>query len=386
VAICAALATVVLAAGPVQAAPANALSVSGQPRWVVKALNAEEAWKATKGAGVTVALLEGRVDGGVPELKGRVIQGPDMTATVYGDEKSAPGNATALASLIAGNGRDGGVLGIAPQARVLSIPVVAEKLPGEFIDPQEAPGASSDGPLARGIRYAANHGAAVISVPVGRFEVERLDRDAVSYALSRGVVIVASVGDGGQSDHARQTGTSYWMFPAGYPGVVGVGAVDRKGKGVESSSDNLSVLVAAPGTDLPVTLPGGKHALRSGSGPASALVAGVVALKKAKYPNLTPDLVARALTSTSRPHPRTGYDDKVGFGVVDAAAALTKAGQLAGYTGAVAVEDDLHFGNGALSQGPTRPGPDPVRLWIYGIGVLLGLGSFAVAAVVLGRR
>lgn len=373
IAFCAALASAVLVAAPATAAP-----VKEQPRWVVKALNAEAAWKTTKGAGVTVALLEGRVDGGVPELKGRVSQGPDMTATVYAGAKSAPGDATAMASLIAGNGRGGGVLGVAPEAKVLSIPVKA-KAGGSS-------GESSDGPLARGIRYAANHGAAVISVPIGRYEVERIDRDAVSYALSKGVVIVAAVGDGGQSAYAHETGSSYWMFPAGYPGVVGVAAVDRQGKGAAFSSDNQSVLVAAPGTDLPVTLPGGGHAVRSGTGPASALVAGAVALIKAKYPNLPPELVVRALASTSHPHPPAGYDDKVGFGIVDAAAALAKAGQLSRYAATVSVEDDLHFGDGSLAEGPSRPGPDPWKLWIYGIGVFLGLGSCAIAAVTLGRR
>jgi hypothetical protein len=72
--------------------------------------------------------------------------------------------------------------------------------------------------------------------------------------------------------------------------------------------------------------------------------------------------------------------------VVDAAAALAKAGELARYASAVPVEDDRHFGDGESGQEPARPGPDPVRLWIYGLGVVVGIGAFAAAVAVIGRR
>ncbi|MEZ0076734.1 S8 family serine peptidase [Planotetraspora sp. GP83] len=381
--LCAALASALLA-GPAPAGPA--LAEPGGERWALDAVNAEKAWKVTRGEGVTVAVLgAARPDGGIPELKDKVLYGPDMTGRVFGG--LVPGDAeTALASLIVGSGRDGGIAGVAPGARVMSIPVAEPKPDGNFLDPEAETGVPQDRPVARGIRYAANHGATVICLPISDYGVDRTDREAISYALSRGVVLVASVGDGGQSEYARQTGTSYWKFPAGYPGVVGVAAVDRQGRKAESSSDNLSVLVAAPGVDVPVALAGGSHGTISGTPASSALVAGIAALIKAKYPDMAPELVSRALTSASRPHPRAGYDDKVGFGVVDAAAALTKAAELAGYTRTVPVRDDLHFGKGPVSEGPARPGPDPVRLWIYAIAVVLGLGGFAAGAVALSRR
>ncbi|GLW97774.1 S8 family serine peptidase [Microtetraspora sp. NBRC 16547] len=351
------------------AAPASA--AQGGDRTVLDAVNAEKAWKVTKGEGAIVAVLDGRVDDGASELKGRVEHGPDMTGTVYGTAKSPPGQATATASLIAGDGSGGGAWGVAPRARILSIPVISESPTAGFVDPQAEPDIAIDTPLARAIRHAANNRASVISIPAGSYSVGRMDRDAISYALSRGVVIVSGVGDGG--DH--------WRFPAGYPGVVGVAAAGKNAP----TSTNLSVLVAAPGVDLPVALPGGGHGRGTGSGPASAVVAGVVALIKARYPDLKPELVARALTSTSR-RGAPGYDKKTGFGVVDAAAALARAGELGGYDRTVRVNEDLHFGDGRLAPGPVRPGADPVRLWIYGIGVLLGVGAFAAAAVCLTRR
>ncbi|WP_067178848.1 S8 family serine peptidase [Microtetraspora niveoalba] len=360
-------------AAPGHAAPLSlpAVSAPGGEHAVLDAVNAEKAWKVTRGDGVLVAVLDGRVDDTASELKGRVEQGPDMTGTVFGRATSPPGEATSAASLIAGDGSGGGTWGVAPRARVMSIPVISETPAAGFVDPQAEPGAAIDSPLARAIRHAANNRASVINIPSGSYTVGRMDRDAISYALSRGVVIVSGVGDGG--DH--------WRFPAGYPGVVGVAAA---GKGTPSGA-NLSVLVAAPGVDLPVALPGGGHGRRTGSGPASAVVAGVAALIKARYPDLKPELVARALTSSSR-REGAGYDKKTGFGVVDAAAALARAGELGGYERAVPVEEDLHFGDGRLAPAPERPGPDPVRLWIYGIGVFLGVCAFTAAVAALTRR
>ncbi|GIH69335.1 S8 family serine peptidase [Sphaerimonospora thailandensis] len=379
-----------LAAGPAAAEPGG-----DARRWAMDAVNAPAAWRVTKGSGVTVALLGAdRPDEGVPELRGRVTQGPDMTGLDRADGAYGDGpvgrDGTAIASLIAGSGRGGGISGVAPEARVLVIPVVARETGqpsgGGFVEPDPGPGLLDDTPFARGIRFAANQGAAVIFLPAPHYGVSRAEREAVSYALSRGVVLVASVGDGGRSEYARRNGTSYWRFPAGYPGVVGVAAVDRQGRGTPESSDNLSALVAAPGAGVPVAVPGGGSGTASGTGMAGAIVAGTAALIKAKYPDMPPELVSRALTSTSRPHPRAGYDDKVGFGVVDAAAALTKAGELRGYARTAGVRDDAHFGGGRLSGAPERPGPDPVRLWVYGIAAALGVVGFGVAVGALARR
>ncbi|MBP2707617.1 S8 family serine peptidase [Microbispora sp. RL4-1S] len=374
-AVCAVLAGVLLIAGPAHAEPA-----AGDDRWALDALNAATAWKTSRGAGVIVAVLgDSHPDGGVRELRGRVEKGPDLSTLTIGDDIPLGDRSTGLASLIAGTAS-----GMAPEARVLSIPVNAR--PAEALADPEEDAALADSPLARGIRFAVNSGASVICLPSSRYGINRMERDAVAYALARGAVLVAAVGDDGQSAYTRQTGTSYWRFPAGYPGVVGVAAVDRKGAKAGASSDNLSVLVAAPGAEVPAARRGGGRDTLSGTDVASALVSGVVALIKAKYPDIRPELVARALTSTSRPHPPAGYDDKVGFGVVDAAAALGKAGELLEYGRSAPVDDDAHFGKGAVFRAPARPGPDPVRLWIYGIAIAAGIGGFAAGVIALTRR
>jgi subtilisin family serine protease len=123
-----------------------------------------------------------------------------------------------------------------------------------------------------------------------------------------------------------------------------------------------------------------------GTSSATALVSGVAALIKAKYPDISPQMVSQALTSTATSVPTAGYDDHVGFGVVDAGAALTKAGQLVAGAAEVPAVEDQHFGKGPLVQEPPRPGPAPLRLWLYGGGLLGGLLAFAGAVIMLVRR
>jgi subtilisin family serine protease len=381
------VAALALLAGPV-AAPVAA-DVREDQRWVLEALGAEQAWKVTRGAGVTVALVDGEVDAQVAELRGRVTTGPAAgSAEPGGSDGAEPAgrrHGTAMASLIAGAGRgDGGLLGVAPEARILSLPLVLD---------EEVPAASDedlrtrgDSPLARAIRYATDHGAKVVSMSLGAYGPHRAEREAVSYALSRGVVLVAAAGNDGDSEHTERAGTSFWSFPAGYSGVIGVGAVDRHGKPAPFSSDNLSVLVSAPGVDVPVVTPGGTYGPSEGTSSAAALVAGVAALIKAEYPKMPPDMVARAIASTADSGPVPGYDEYVGFGTVDAGKALARAGELMAAATPVPVDEGRRFGGGALPEEAPRPGADPFRLWLYGAGLVLGVLAFAGAVVVLTRR
>ncbi|MEV0623828.1 S8 family serine peptidase [Nonomuraea sp. NPDC050404] len=359
--------------------------VREQQQWVLDALNVEQAWSVTKGENVTVAVVDSAVDTKVKELKGRVSAGPDMTSSTVTRELPPGRHGTAMAGLIAGSGEDDGLIGVAPGARILSLPLVIDDEPGVSIPPLEEEGSTAESPLARALRYAANQGAQVISMSIGSYGPVRSEREAVSYALSKGVVLVAAVGNDGQTQYAKEKGTSYWSFPAGYPGVIGVAATDKQGRRATFSSDNLSVQVSAPGVQVPVLKRGNGYELSEGTSSAGALVAGVAALIKSRYPDLPPEQVAQALSSSARGRPASGYDDQTGFGVVDAAAALNAAERLTSAKRGV-TPGMQHFGQGEDSPVPTRPGADPLRLWLYGGGVLLALVIFCGAIVVLHQR
>lgn len=378
-----------VAAPALAAPPGDDANVRETQRWVLEMLHAKQAWKVTKGSGVTVALVDSGVDDQVAELRGRVVSGPDMGPVPFDRTKPDAGrHGTAMASLIAGAGKgEKGLLGIAPEATILSLPLILEERPrdGSAL-PETNLRSRGDSPLARAIRYGADNGAKVISMSLGAYGPHRSEREAVSYALSRGVVLVAAVGNDGDSEYAMDKATSFWNFPAGYPGVIGVGAVDELGRPAMFSSDNLSVLVSAPGVGVPVALPGGEYGSSEGTSSATALVAGVVALIKAKYPDISPQLVARALSSTAAAGPAAGYDDHLGFGIVDAEAALAAAGRLVAARVEVPVPESSHFGDGTLPTEPGRPGPNPLWLGLYATGLAGGLLAFAAAVMMLNRH
>lgn len=375
----AACATVVMLAGP-----ARADAVRNTQMWVLDALHAQAAWRTTQGRGVTVAVLDSGVNPAVSDLAGSVITGPDYTGV--GTSPSNPHwgvHGTWMASLIAGHGHGGGgdgILGVAPRSKVLSIRVVTDPKDPGYRKYEHESDSRVQHALANAIRYATTHHAVVISMSLGYGAPSRPVRDALQYALDRGVVVVASSGNSGETASARQQGHAPYSFPADYPGVLGVGAVARNGSAARFSSYNLSVEVAAPGVKVPAEGRDGQYWLVSGTSPACALTAGVAALIKSRYPRLPPALVDQAITSSTRNRPRGGYDDQVGFGTADAVAALAAAGRLA---------HDSAAGRGAgvaarFGGGPASVPPVPVpprgagQLVAY---LVLAFGSLVLTAV-----
>jgi subtilisin family serine protease len=367
------------------ALPAQADTIRSGQQWVLNMLAVSSVWSQSQGGGVTVAVIDSGVDGKVSDLAGQVTSGPDFTgvATKASDPNWGV-HGTWMASLIAGHGHDGGgsgVIGIAPAARLLSIRVIPDRNDRRYGAYEHEPESRIQRSLADGINYAVHTGAQVISMSIGYSAASTEVREALLNALGHGVVVVASAGNSGSSSGSVHDGQAPESFPADYPGVISVGAVGSNGAVAGFSSDNLSVQVAAPGVNVPAQGRDGQYWYVSGTSPACALVAGVAALIKSRYPALAPDLVAKAMTSTTTGQPAHGYDSQVGFGIVNATAALSRAGHLAGLgdRGAVpaaGVAADSHFGGG-----PAAIGPEPVRP--RGSGQLILFGILALTCLVL---
>src|SRR6201994_897200 len=372
------------AATGVAAAPvASADSVQDGQMWALDMMHVPTAWATgNEGQGVTVAVLDSGVAPGVSDLSGSVVTGPDLTGVSTSPANSDWGqHGTWMASVIAGHGHgpgdDDGIKGVAPRAKILSVRVIPDRNdPGYSTYEKEAEARVQDS-LAQGIRYAVNHGADVISMSIGYSAPSASVRSALQYAYGHGVAVVASSGNSGDTSSASKQGYAPLKFPADYPGVIGVAAVSSTGHVAGFSSNNLSVEVAAPGVNISAQGRDGQYWLVTGTSPACALVAGVAALIKSKYPGLAPDLVAKALSSTTHYRPSGGYDPKVGFGTVDANAALTAAGQLAhqraSSTGTAA---SPNFGGG-----PAAVAADPVTP--RGSGQLILFAVLAVTALAL---
>jgi subtilisin family serine protease len=395
----AALTAAAAAAMTMTAAPARADGVRDAQMWVLNALNVPAAWSVTQGRGVTVAVIDSGVNPKVSDLAGSVTTGPNYTGVPTPESNPNWGvHGTWMASLIAGHGHDGGgsgIIGVAPQAHVLSIRVITDSTDPNYSRYQHEPQPRIQSELAHAIRYAVAHGAGVISMSLGYGLQSLAVRSALQDALNHGVVVVASSGNSGNAASAHRRGFAAYSFPADYPGVLGVAAVGQNGAPAGFSSDNLSVQVAAPGVEVPAQGRDGQYWLVSGTSPACALTAGVAALIRSAYPSLPPDMVRDAITTTTRRRPGHGYDDQVGFGTVDAAAALNAAGRLAARgqdgpgsprtglrrTGLLTpgVSADSHFGGGPSAV----PAPPVAPRGMRQLVVFCGLAAICLAMMVI---
>jgi hypothetical protein len=371
------------AAGAV-AAPSD--SVRDTQQWVFDMMHVQDAWQVTEGSGVTVAVIDSGVYPDVSDLSGgSVTSGPDFTGLHTSSQNANWGqHGTWMASIIAGHGHDGGfggVMGIAPESKILSVRVIPDKGDPGYQAYNNEPEQRIQDELADGIMTAVKRHAQVISMSIGYSAPSGVVRAAITYAYDHGTVLVASSGNSGDNDtqHGKAgPGMAPVSFPAEYPGVLGVGAVTAQGTQASFSSGNLSVQVAAPGKGVPAQGRNGLYYTVDGTSPACALVAGVAALIKARYPKISPAQVTEALTDTAQQSPSGSYDVNTGFGIVDADAALVKAGTLMkGRPQASPVPLSAHFGGGpaAVPAPPVAPRGDG-QLVLF---IILGIVSLAVA-------
>ncbi|WP_406210592.1 MULTISPECIES: type VII secretion-associated serine protease mycosin [unclassified Streptomyces] len=359
---------------------AHADSIRAQ-QWALDAMHTEEAWQTTKGKGMTVAVLDTGVEDDHPDLAGNVLEGKDMVGfgARRGDRAWAR-HGTAMAGIIAGHGHGAGngdgVMGIAPEAKILPVRVILEDG-----DPARAKARSSRGnALAEGIRWAADHGADVINLSLGddskSAHPEAGEDEAVQYALNKGSVVVASAGNGGEKgDHIS--------YPAAYPGVIAATAVDKFGTRASFSTRRWYATVSAPGVNVVIADPDHKYYEGWGTSAAAAFVSGAVALVKSAHPGLTPAQIKKVLEDTARNAPADGRDDSRGYGFIDPAAAIKEASRMEREKLQPAAYGEEYFGSGpdAAESG------DDASSWTAPLAGGAG-GLLLVSAVVVwrGRR
>jgi hypothetical protein len=325
---------------PISAAPADASATRPTApgyEWWLRALQVTQAWRSGQGAGVTVAVLSDGVAPGESFLAGSVIGGPDYTRSGRSARSPYYGLlGTSLASLIAGNGQsdysDKGIRpveGVAPAARVLSVRVTLS--PGDPLWSDNRVTERLPDAIASGIRYAVSQGASVIDLPAdpGLHDPaiasgssaarggSSAERSAVAYAVSRGVLLVAPAGDNGQAGDAAD-------YPAAYPGVIAVGAFGRKFVKAAYSSRQPYVTLTAAGEGVTAASRNGFLTMNSTCA-AAAIVAGIAALIRSEFPNLTAAQVRLAMTHSTVYRGMSGLLDGSGYGTVNAERAITTA-------------------------------------------------------------
>ena len=294
--------------GPLPGCPAqHGVAAPASPPWPQQALAFSSVWDRTRGSGVTVAVVDSGVDAN-PQFGDRVIPGPDLVA---GTKRGIPpgadcvGHGTAVASIIAAAPMPGvSFTGVAPAARILSVKISGTDTFPTSVTPQ-------------GIMDAVQFGADVINLSLATPDDVPALRNAVEYALRHNVVVVAAAGNDLPHD---STGPFY---PAAYPGVLAVGAVEPGGVLARFSDRHTPVGVTAPGVNVttayPGTFPAAYEPAQNGTSFAAAFVSGVVALVRSAHPGLTAAQVVARIEATA--HGATGPG--TGHGLVDPVRAVT---------------------------------------------------------------
>ncbi len=301
-----------LSTGPAHAAPAadpNPLvgDAVRDEQWHLKTLNVPGAWVYANGAGVTVAVIDSGVDATHPDLQGQVLPGLDLVDPKGNGDTDLVGHGTTVAAIIAGRGDDSaGVIGIAPKAKILPVRVLNEE--NRYNDAII---------VAKGVRWAVDHGARVINLSLGGNGSSPALAAALDYAFAKDVVVVACTGN------VSASSTDDVWYPAREPGVIAVAGMERDGDVLWSGSiTGKETVVTAPATDLVGARPGGYWKVQ-GTSFAAPMVAGTAALIRSRWPSMPAGEVINRIIKTAKDRGAPGRDPVYGFGLVDPTGALT---------------------------------------------------------------
>ncbi|MCY0904902.1 S8 family serine peptidase [Arthrobacter sp. H14-L1] len=352
-------------AGLLTAVPAHADDIRDREYWLDN-YGIAKAWQVSQGAGVKVAVIDSGMDGTHPDLAGAIAGGTDVSGSGQADGQKGigaePEHGTLVGTLLAGRGHSSvsassdpssppgvgagpdGVIGVAPEAQLLSV--------SAWLGSANPSGKSIDDQVPAAVRWAVDNGAKVINMSLGSTSTawpQSWD-DAFLYAEQKDVVLVAAAGN-------RKNGSVQVGAPATIPGVLAVAGLDYNGMASQdSSSQGISIGVAAPAEKLVGGLPGGGYADWSGTSGAAPIVSGVAALIRSKYPEMSAAQVINRIISTAKPKGEGVPNALYGFGLLDAAGAVSADVPLvaANPLGSMADWVRIHRRTEAPSAGPTE--------------------------------
>jgi hypothetical protein len=224
--------------------------------------------------------------------------------TPEGDDINTSGHGSHVAGIIAAAANNGiGGSGVAPHARILPIRVLNQA------------GEGTTGPVASGVRYAADNGAKVINLSLGGTSDSSNLTEAIQYATDKGALVVAAAGNGGPNDVPK--------WPAALDLTIAVTAVDPANKATIFDQRGDYIDISAPGTEI-VSTAKGDYFTESGTSMAAGFVAGAAALLFAAEPRVTNAQVRDILLRTATDIGEPGRDVTFGFGLINMVAALAE--------------------------------------------------------------
>lgn len=207
---------------------------------------------------------------------------------------------THCAGVIAGVDNDFGVVGVAPNAKLYNVKVLGDD------------GSGSIQGIIKGIDWCIAEQVDIISMSLGSSQDPGASlQNAMKRARAAGIIIVAASGN--ENTHCG--------WPAAYPEVIAVGAVDQSFGRAGFSNFGEELDIAAPGVDILSTYPGNRYAKLSGTSMATPMVAGVIALVQHYCRQMdvqaTPEKIVQMITERSIDMGTEGHDHKFGNGLVN---------------------------------------------------------------------
>ncbi|GGN88336.1 hypothetical protein GCM10010112_71730 [Actinoplanes lobatus] len=266
------------------------------------------------GAGVRVAVVDSGVDARHPQLKGHVVAGRDFLRNEFAGRRDCVGHGTGVAGIIAAGADAGsGVQGLAPGVTIVPVRVSEQQ------DIDETTATASGGSsqtFAQGIRWAVGPGhAQVINISLVMPQESEAVESAIADAVAAGVIVVAAAGNDGPDAGV--------VYPAAYPGVIGVGAVGADGLRASYSQVGEHVDLVAFG-DVTVASPVAGHQVVQGTSFATPFVTATVALLKQRFPRENAAQITRRLLRSVDPAPGGARSDEYGYGLLNPYRALSE--------------------------------------------------------------
>jgi len=275
-------------------------------QWALSKIRAPVAWDQETGTSdPIIAIVDTGVDLSHPDLNAKIVPGWDFVND-DGSAQDDHGHGTHVAGIAAAETNNGqGVAGVSWGARLMPIKVLDENGDGYWSD------------VARGVRYACNHGAQIINLSLGGDNPSSTLEDALEQAYQDGCLIVAAAGNSARNQID---------YPARYPEVIAVTATDRNDALASFSDYGPQAEVAAPGVDIWSTLWPHTYGWKQGTSMSTPYVSGLAALVWSACPQLDNSGVRGVLQSTAKDLGAAGWDPKYGYGRIDAKNALEYAG------------------------------------------------------------
>ena len=281
--------------------------------WGVDRIDADQAWDASTGTGVKVAVIDTGIDKDHPDLASNIKGGVNYVPSgikVNPDKwDDDNGHGTHCAGIIAAVDNTEGVIGVAKETDLYGVKVLDRRGSGYLSD------------VIAGIQWAIDNDMDVISMSLGSGSDSQSLEDACDSAWDAGIVVVASAGNEGDGDIS----TNEYSYPAAYSSVIAVAATDSTDAVPDWSNSGSYVELAAPGESIYSTYKGGVYATMSGTSMACPHVAGTAALVIASDSSLTNAEVRQQLIDTAEDLGATGKDNLYGYGLVDAEEAVGPA-------------------------------------------------------------